>query len=278
MTINERQNRDLSLKQLAAQRYLYSRAKTVRYTAMFIVVIVATLGLVASVVNHTQFTQFLPAIVLLSWLLDQWLLAPWERTLRTEAATIQEAFDCFVLAIPWPSWMAVEPTEDRIKQLTIAARGKKDLGPLSNWYPPNAIPDDPILAKLHCQKTNSWWDFNLREKWICFVQGIFWGLIILLILLSILTGLTVEKFLAILATSIRAMAWALNERANQNSAVERVRRIHSFVSGFRPESSPTDVDIRGVQDAIFHHRRSTLALPDWLYRLYRQRQESEAGG
>ena len=278
MSIQERQNSRRSLALLAAQRCLYARAKRMRSAAVIIVIAVAVLGLVASVVNNHQFAQLLPAIVLLSWLFDQRVLTTRERAARTEAATIQEAFDCFVLDLPWPAYKGIQlPTEDRVRQVAMAATAKhKTL--LENWYPPDAIPADPILARLHCQRTNLWWDVDLRRKWIAFVQTVFWGLLVLLVLLSASTGLTVAKFVAILASNIRVIAWGLNERDSQASAIERLVGIHSFVSSFRPERPPSTADIRGIQDSVFDHRCSTPPIPDSLYWWYRRRQEKEAGG
>ena len=70
MSISNRQNQARSLDLLAAQRHLYSRAKRFRNAAICIVVGVATLGLLASVVNDQPFTRLLPTIALLSWLID----------------------------------------------------------------------------------------------------------------------------------------------------------------------------------------------------------------
>ncbi len=276
MSIQERQNLSHSLTLLAAQRQLYSRAKRMRNVAITIVLGVATLGLVGSMVDSQQFTQFFPSVVLLSWLFDQRVLATRERDLRTEAATIQEAFDCLVLDLSWPSYRGIQPpTTDRVRQLAAAA---KDVGTLKNWYPPNAIPVDPMLAKLHCQRTNCWWDVSLRRKWRSFLWTVLWGLFVLLIVVSAATGLTVAKVVAILASNIRVMAWGLSERDKQASAIERVADIHSFVSSFGAEQPPSAADVRGVQDAVFDHRRSTPPLPDWFYWWHRETQEREAGG
>lgn len=278
MSIQQRQNRSHSLALLAAQRYLYSRAKRMRNAAIAIVVGVAALGLVGSVANSQQFAQLFPCLVLLSWLFDQRVLATRERDCRTEAATIQEAFDCFVLDLPWPSYRGIQPpTTDRVRQLAAGAAAR-DVSALENWYPPNPIRANPMLAKLHCQRTNCWWDVNLRRKWIGFVSTILCGLFVLLVVVSAATGLTVAKVVAILASNIRVIAWGLKERDNQALAIERLTCIHSFVSSFGVEQPPSAADVRGVQDAVFDHRRSTAPIPDWFYWWHREVQEGEARG
>ena len=189
---------------------------------------------------------------------------------------MQEAFDCFVLDIPWPSHKGIQrPTEDRVRQLAMAAKGVRLL---ENWYPPNAIPAEPMVAQLHCQRTNYWWDVNLRKKWTGLVRTLLWVLVALLLLLSISTGVTVAKLVAIIASNIRVVAWGLNERDNHATAIEHLVGMHSFVSSFGAEQPPSPADIRSVQDAVFDHRRSTPPIPDWFYWWHRHNQELEAGG
>lgn len=276
MSIQDRQTQPDSLILLAAQRHLYSRAKRVRNISVMIIVGIAILGLIASVIENQQFAHLLASLALLSWLFDQRVLATKEHALRTEAATIQEAFDCFVLDLPWPSYKGVHrPTNDRVKQLAMTAT---DAGPLENWYPPDSIPADPMMARLHCQRTNCWWDVTLREKWIGFLRTLFWALLAVLVLLSASTGITVAKLTAVFASNIRVIAWGLNECDNQAAAIGRLHAIHSFISSFRVEQPPSAVEIRGVQDAVFDHRRSTPPVPDWFYWWHRRVQEREAGG
>ena len=276
MNIHERQNQRQSLALLAAQRYLYSRAKGIRNVAIVVVLSLAVLGLVAAVVDNQYVAHFLPPLVLLSWFFDQRVFATKEHALRTEAATIQEAFDCIVLDLPWPSYKGLHrPTDDRVRQLAMAAT---DAGPLANWYPPDSIPTDPMMARLHCQRTNCWWDVNLRKKWNGLLRTLFWVLLVVLVLLSASTGVTVAQLTAVFASNIRVIAWGYSERDNQNSAIERLTGIHSFTSSFSAEHPPSIVEIRGVQDAVFDHRRSAPPLPDWFYWWHRRVQEEEAGG
>ena len=278
MSIQERQNQPRALGLLAAQRYLYSRAKMFRNVTIAVVLVAAILSLVASVIDNKHFAQSLTVFVLLSWAFDQLVLAAKERAARTEAATIQEAFDCFVLDLSWPSYKGIQPpTEDRIRQLTTRAK-KKHTRSLENWHQLNDIPDDPILARLHCQRTNFWWDVNLRNKWITSIQIIFCVLLALLVLLSVPTGLTVAKLLAILTSNIRVLAWGLNERASQASAIKRLNGIHSFLSKSPERTPPSIADVRGIQDTLFEHRCSAPPIPDRFYWWHRPRQEREAGG
>ena len=108
MSIQERQNQPESLAKLAAQRLMYWRAKWVRNIGMVLILIVVAIGIVASGVENQSFSHSVPLIVLLIWFLDQQVLKRKESAFKTEAATIQEDFDCFVLDLPWPAHKGIQ--------------------------------------------------------------------------------------------------------------------------------------------------------------------------
>ena len=278
MSIQERQNQPESLAKLAAQRLLYQRAKWMRNIGIVLILAVAILGLVASVVEDQGFSHFIPLIALIMWFLDQEVLKRKESKSKTEAATIQEGFDCFVLDLPWPSHKGIQhPTPDRVKQLAIKAESKPKVSEgLRDWYSPDAIPNDPILSKIHCQRINCWWDVSLRCRWSNVLKVGFWIFAISVLCLSVSTGITVAKFIAIIASNIRILAWGLGEIKNQAETIERIDRIHRYLSSFSDENSPSPSDIRGIQDEIFEHRRSNPPVPDWFYWRKRDSQEQEA--
>ena len=278
MTIQERQNQPESLAKLAAQRLLYSRAKRMRNTGMVLIIVVAILGLVASVVEDKDFSRFIPLIALIMWFLDQEVLIRKGNKFKTEAATIQEAFDCFVLDLPWPVQKGIQhPTSDRVQQLAIEAESKPKISEgLRNWYPPDTIPNDPILSKIHCQRINCWWDVSLRRRWSKVLKVGFWIFAVLVLFLSVLTEITVAKLIAIIASNIRILAWGLGEINSQTEEIERIDRIHRHLSSFTDGTSPSPSEIRSIQDEIFEHRRSNPPVPDWFYWRKRDGQEQEA--
>ena len=278
MSIQKRQNQPESLAKLAAQRLLYRRAKWTRIIGMVLILLVVILGLAASVVEDQGFSYIVSLIALATWFLDQQGLKRRESAFKTEAATIQEAIDCFVLNLPWPSQKGIQyPTSDRVKQLASKAANKRKISEgLDSWYIPSSIPEDPILSKIHCQRMSCWWDVNLRRRWINVLKVSFWAFAALVICLSVLTEITVAKFIAIIASNIRVLAWGLGEIKDQAEAIERIDRIHHYLSIFSDERSPSQYDIQSIQNEIFEHRRSNPPVPDWFYWQKRDSQELEA--
>ena len=278
MSIQEKQNLPESLEKLAAQHLLYGRAKKMRNISILLIVLVAILGFIASVAGKQDFIHYVPVLTLLIWFLDQQFFKRRESRCKTEAATIQEDFDCFVLDLPWPSHKELQrPTPDRVRQLAAAVASKPEvLEKFKNWYPPEVILQDPILSRVRCQRMNCWWDVNLRHRWSAVLKWFFWVFAVLVLSLSIVTGITVLKLIAVIASNIRILAWGLGEINDQDEAVARIDRIHRHISNLCGQKEISLNDVRRIQDEIFEHRRLNPPVPDWFYWFSRDGQESEA--
>ena len=275
MSIQERQNTPESIRRLSAQRHLYSCAKRIRSVSILTIGAVAILGLIASAISNKQYAQYVSVVILLSWFFDQMFLATRERARRTEAATIQEAFDCFVLDLAWPHYKGIQPpTRDRVDQLAAAAQHATE--ELKDWYSTDVMSSNPMLTKIRCQTENFWWDADLRERWLSCVTWFFSALFASLIALAVYTGLTVAELVAIMISGIRVLAWGQSEYYSQTSAIKRLRKVHSFISDFCEDRLPSAADIRGVQDVAFEHRCSALPVPDWFYQRHRDTHEMQA--
>ena len=279
MSIAERQNTPESLAKLAAQRLLYSRAKRVRNIGALLVLTIAMLGLAASVSADQCLGQFLPLFALTMWFVDQEVLKRMEARIRTEAATIQEDFDCFVLDLPWPTHKGIDhPTSDRLRQLSEEAKSKPGISEgLRDWYSPAAIPEHPLLSKIHCQRINHWWELTLRKRWNGLLTVGSWSFVFVVLLLSVCTGITVAKFAAIAASNLRVIAWARDEVRDRFMEIQQMDRMHRHLSSYTAENVPSPSDIRSVQDEVYELRRSKSPLPEWFYWLNRDRLERETG-
>ena len=278
MSIQERQNRPESLDRLVVQRLLYFKAKQIHRWRGGLLLLIGILTLPASAFQCSTLHSIVAILVLVTLLLDKLFLEGRETSLKTEAATIQEDFDCFVLGLPWPEHKGIQrPRPDRINQLvTMAERGKSKVSDgLEDWYTPAKIPDDPILAKIYCQKMSCWWDVNLRCKWRTVLWVIFGVFAFLALFLAVFTGITVAKFVTIAAAIVRIFTWVIDRVKSQSLAIDHVGRIHRYLSDLSEGRPVSPANIRSLQDEIFEHRRSNPPVPDWFYWKKREGQELE---
>ena len=105
--IGERQNSEWSLDRLAAQRLLYGQAKSIENCRLLSILLVVVLLLVGLSVDAGPSGQGATMAIVLLWFVDQVLLALCVVRKEDEAVTIHEAFDFFVLDIPWPNHLDV---------------------------------------------------------------------------------------------------------------------------------------------------------------------------
>ncbi|MDD2750730.1 MAG: S-4TM family putative pore-forming effector [Acidithiobacillus sp.] len=277
MNIQERQNLPEALEKLAAQRLLYRRAKLVRNVGMLMVLVIAVLALIGAVVQNKDFNYGVTLAALFTWFFDQFFLKEMEGKNKREAAAIQEDFDCAVLDIPWPAHKrAKRPTHDRIRQLAVQANKNPEIvKKLRDWYTPSAIPEDKTQAQIHCQRVNCWWDVDLRKRWRAILSIAFWAFVVIAILLAIVSGITVAKFVALVASGLRILAWGIGELKGQDSAIKNIQEIHEMLNGVREDKDITVTQIRCFQDEIFDHRRTNPPVPEWFFWWNRDRQEAE---
>lgn len=281
--ILEKQNEPQQLDRLAAQCYLYARAKI--YLGLQITLTIGipfVLAISANLWPQVKVWASLWGICVS--LLDAAVLESIQKSRKLEAAKIQELFDCDVLVLPWnPLKVGQRPDPE-----TVAAAAKsyktthRKWGAVTNWYPP-AIAELPLQpARLICQRTNCWWDANLRRRYSSWIVGSLSLLGILVLVIGILTGITLEKFvLAILAPLSSAFLWGIREYKKQKAAALTLDRLKSFCESlwgrakYEEVSEDADQSGRALQDEIFDHRKSNPLIVDWFYRLLRDRNEEQ---
>ena len=278
MNIQGRQNQSESLAKLAAISVLYRRAKWTHNLGFFLVILVGVFLTLALVVEDEWFNCVVTLVALGTWFLDQTYLKNLENVFKKEAATLQEEFDCFVLDIPWPEHKGIRhPPSDRINQLE--RKWSESNTELRDWYTLGGIPNDPVLAKVHCQKMNCWWDVELRGVWKTLLKGVLWCSAIVSIVIAVLTGMTFGSAIPLTAANLRILAWGIGEIRVQSAAIDHITRIHCYLSKIHAGKAPISLcDIRLLQGEIFEHRRSNPPVPNWLYRWKRDGQQSQAAG
>ena len=278
--IREQQNSEWSLDRLVAQRLLYGQAKSVEGLRLALTLLVAILLLVGLAVNAEPFSEGATMAIVLLWFIDQVALVPWAGHKREEAAAIQEDFDCCVLDIAWPDHLGVtRPTEDRVRVLANSAQAADvaRMG-LADWYRPEDVPQDPVAARLHCQRVNCHWDSRLRREWIWLVWFTVWALVVAGVAVGAATEITLFEVVLGVAGGIRLLAWLLLEQHAHSAAQKRMENLHGYLSRAKTDGGPTTAtDARLVQAAIFEHRRSCPSVPDWYYWVRRKAYEGRVG-
>ena len=270
MGIRERQNCQRSQERLAAQRWLYRQVKKVEGVRLVGVVAVAGFALWGLTREAESYGHVATVLVVLLWFVDQPVLVRWADRMKEEAAAIQEAFDCFVLDLPWSDHSGVEqPTDDRVKELA-RRKGARSDSPdeLADWYRAEAIPVEPVAARLHCQRASCRWDERLRREWIRVVKSVVGASVVMVLVGSVLAEVSLLNVVLAAAAGLRLIAWVVLEVSAQSSARKRIEKLHRFLSRAGEQTGrQTLCDVWLVQARLFEHRRLSPVVPEWFYKL-----------
>lgn len=280
--ISTTQNQPQNIQRLAAQRYLYSRAKRLLTIQVLLAGTTPLAGSIAvALCTGAQSWAVLTGI--LATLLDRLYLDPSQCRFRELAATIQEDFDCIVLSLPWNNVLAGRHLA--AEDIYEAAEKDKQVpeAPLKNWYP-TIIDSLPLHhARLICQRTNCWWGSKLRRQYRKYIVIVLTLIILFVVTLGLWTGMNLHKFvLAILAPLLPALLWGICEAKRQKQAATALDSLkdcadclwQEVVQGKLVEPEATTRS-RELQNAILLHRKTNPFVLDWVYRYLRRNYEDQ---
>ncbi len=173
--IDQSQNNQLALKELAAQRRLYSEAKSILSLRGTIALIIAVMFPLLN--GQYPNAGYVFAIFAAAYFaIDTFFLEGVASNKKILAAKIQEQFDTNVLGIRWNAVVAGEkPEAGEIHEYSQKIYSK-EVNHLRDWYSPSVSRLPLDVAQVVCQRASVWWDSKLRRIY----AGCLLGLSILL--------------------------------------------------------------------------------------------------
>jgi hypothetical protein len=280
--IGSRQNLPANLKLLAAQRVFYSRAKKIAGVQVWMVGLCPVFGAILTTLKP-EADVWAAVIGVGAALADTAWLDPKQAEYRKCGANAQEAFDSAVLQLePNEALKGACPTHEEIHHAAMENVGSKT-GSLIDWYPKKA--SELLLAqgRLICQRTNLWWDSELRRRY----RGWVMASVVFLSVVGICTGLaeqwSMRRFvLAIVAPLFPALMWAIRECKRQRDAAADLDRLRGYTEQLWSRVSNNAISddeltqrSRELQDAILVGRRERAVVFDWIYSLLRRQHEEQ---
>lgn len=281
--ISEAQNAEKQLQRLAAQRQLYATAKHVFGCQVILAGPVAIAGAVF-VLLRPEFKVYVASWGVIVALCDLFWLADLQKSLRGDAARIQEAFDCDVLGLKWNDLKAGRHPDPEL----VKAQSKKyekwagTMPELRDWYS-RRVDDLPLhVGRIICQRTNCWWDSTQRRLYAGWLVGIVVLIFVVVCGLSLVGGLTIETLLMKGVIPLApALLIALRQFKEQREAASRLDKLKDHCNKIwngalagRSKRALTEMS-RSLQDEILENRRKAPPVLDFVFRIFRD--EYEAG-
>ena len=275
--INKRQNEEISIQKLAAQKQLYKEAKREQTLSAVFCVAVSFLLSVAEVITGKNL--FLKAILALfsvlamciSYITDKYISAK-----KRRAADIQQSFDVYVYQMPWSRGLFGNKRNcdrDVVQKSGILMKNEAKRDKLPNWYELEYSKLSRERGILCCQLQNVNWDTGLRKrlKIACYILSVFLSALILA--MSVIMNETVIECLIRMVFILPILTWLAQITGELDNDLERLNKIFQLIES---EETKDMRYLQWIQSELYEHRKKCFLVPDWFYERFQKNDEDTA--
>lgn len=275
-----KQNEELQLQRLSAQRELYTSAKKTFYLQVGLnVVVPILLSFCSMFFEPVRPWAALSGVCLV--LINLLILERIIKLKREKAAKIQELFDCDVLELPLSPLKSVSEitVEEILEQYHAHSKVQSNVEKIRDWYSVH-IGRLPIhMARLICQRTNCTWDKKLRTSFLTIIISIGCLAVIGLGVFGLKNKLTMPDFILIATVLMPFFQFCIRQFWDNRDTINRLKELIKYADSIwkealnGKESSAISEASRRLQDEIFTHRSRNPLIPDFIY--WEKRDEDE---
>lgn len=272
-----RQNSDEALRLLLAQRRLHSRAKrwqNLRWIGLLI------LGVAAPFISVlVPGSAVVVGAVTGLWLfVGRTVLAWFETRTMTRAAAIQEALDLYIFEMPATVKRTSMPSLEDIADLTRAPEGLRTAAEsekLLDWYPIVADHSGAESVAI-AQRANASYTGRLTRTAVWVWAGLTLAWLVFLIAWSAASSLSFGAILLgvifpVLPAVLDVVEYLLSTWRAAQDREDLANTIQSRIEGGNPILAQ---ELVAWQAQMYDLRRTTPQVPDWLYKLTRNKNEA----
>ena len=278
--ISQEQNSESILKYLKARSSVYRGANFLVGLQILLTAIVPA-GMAVAGIWYADHKGLFALLGLSIALLDMLVIDRKLGKLSTVAAKLSEEFDCRLFSIQW-SDILVGPRlpPETVREYCQRFPARKEDG-LRNWYPEVVSQIPHHLGVVLCQRTNLWYDSELRLRYAALVKWC--GFLVFCICFGLAWWMNYslqEAVLSVLAPMFPFFAWIIRTFWRQSDvSAAQSKNLSSAetmwtqaVRGTLTESM-IGPEIRNLQCAIFARRSSSPLIIPFFYSLLRPKME-----
>lgn len=272
-----KENSELNIDRLAAQRHLYSQAKNYSNVIFVLCVAVPILLSFAKVIASSWVCLAQIAIIYSFFAtFVKYALSGFKNGKRNLAARIQQLFDCELFNLDWSEALCgAKPIPEQIYK----AQKGVDRTTLANWYEPVISNLSHEHAVIVCQRTNVVYDQNIRSYYSTLINVVF----IVSVAIVFVTGLLLKKgiwewFLNGIIPVMPIVSWYLDLHKQNESNLNALNKLQSLIDSALTEAeagNPLNKEkLQRIQDFMYMHRNTSYTIPDLVYKLKRNNSEA----
>ena len=279
-TISPAQDLERNTRRLTATRNLYSCAK--RWATVQLISVVATpiLASIATLID-TELRPWTAFLCITVVCLDRFWFDRRRDNARSNAARIQEVFDCEVLKIPWNKVLIDrQPKLELVRES--AMKSNSDLrDSVKDWYSPTFKSLPLNEARIFCQWENCWWNSKLRHSYGKILVSTLIAIGVLVVTSAMISEMICKDFVLTVAIPVLpTLLWGTREFQRHKNASTEIDYLVDFTAALLEKSKRGDIGekdadnyVRQVQDRLFLFRSNHPLVPDWFYERNRLRLE-----
>ena len=280
-TVADRQNSNHGLTLLRARSAVYRNAVRLQKAQLGLTVLAPFVGAVLGIF-WPDVRGYVATLSLLITVLDAGLLDRAQRNQLKLAARISEVFDTEVLHIPWSAHAAgARPSPEQINHA--AGTWSEGDEKLRNWYPTAVVQAPLHLARVLCQRTNLWYDAELRRRYSGVLLGTVVTSLVALFIVGLFARMTLVDFAAtVLTPAAPILVWALRDFYRQRDTADaqgtarvEVDQLWALVISGKCEPEECLSRARELQNTIFARRSTSPLIFPGLYNRFRTGMEAQ---
>jgi len=278
--ISQDQNSESILKYLKARSSVYRGANRLVGLQIILTAVVPA-GMAVAGIWYANHKGIFALIGLSIALLDMLVIDRKLGKLSVMAAKLGEEFDCRLFLLSWSETLVGHrlPPET-IREYCQNFPERKEDG-LRNWYPKVVSQIPHHLGVVLCQRTNLWYDSELRSRYAELVK---WsGIVVFCICFGLAWWMNYslqQAVLSVLAPMFPFFAWAVRTFWRQTDvSAAQARNLSSAETMWKQalRGTLTEVkigpEIRDLQSAIYARRSSSPLIVPFFYNLLRPKME-----
>lgn len=272
--ILNRQNLEINIDKLLAQRRLYSNAKKINYLLIAITVVVPIgISLITNFsqveINDKNWIYVLYAVI--ATVTEKAFEIYIDRCKKT-AASIQEDFDTDIFSLPENKLLNTTYVDlDIIRKFS-----KKDktntikLNKVKDWYSEEIKSIKTNIAILFCQRMNICYDQNIKRKYSVLLIILSVITFLTLLLFSLLEDFSLMKFMIeVVLPSMPIFVFTYKEFNISLESIDNLQKLREIIEDRLDSISINDTieieELRKIQDRIYQNRILSPLIPNFIY-------------
>lgn len=272
--ILNRQNLEINIDKLLAQRRLYLNAKKVNYLLISITVFIPII--ISLITNFTIveindknwiYVLFTVIAIVLEKVFEIYI----DRCKKT-AASIQENFDTTIFQLSENEMLNTTFVDsDIIRKYSRKDKNNNEkVEKVTNWYSKEIENINTNVAILFCQRMNICYDQNIKKRYNILL--IILSIVTFFILLgfSLFNNFSLMKFMIeVILPSIPIFSFTYKEFNTNLESVDNLQKLREIIEQNLNSISINDSikveELRRIQDRIYQNRILSPLIPDFIY-------------